>query len=238
MRFVARHPRSHHRRLKTARAFDPLVYLVIGTENLRSGADLEAVAAAAAEGGTTLVQLREKGADLRRLVELARALKTVLRPHGVPLVINDSAEAVLAADADGLHVGQDDMPVLAARLAIGRRRILGASAGDKQEAEAIDLDAVDYLGVGPVYGSPSKADAGAPIGPEGIWHLRGHLGAPIPLVGIGGITVETAAACVKAGADGVAVVSAICSAEDPGAAARGIREEAEAARGDRKLGHI
>ena len=238
MKLFHRHTGGHRRNLKTGRSFDPLVYLVIGTADLNSGADLEAVAAAAAHGGATLVQLREKGVNLRRLVELARALKTVLRPHGVPLIINDRAEAVLAADADGLHVGQDDMPVLSARMAIGRRRILGASAGDMIEAKAIDIDAVDYLGVGPVYASVSKPDAGDPIGPEGIWSLRMGLRAPVPIVGIGGITVETAAACVKAGADGVAVVSAVCSAKDPGAATRQIRGAVETARGDRELGHL
>jgi thiamine-phosphate pyrophosphorylase len=235
MRLFSRHPGGRRRRLRTARPFDPLVYLVIGTADLRTGSDLEAVAVAAARGGASLVQLREKGASLERTVELARALKRLLAPLGVPLIINDRAEAVLAADADGLHVGPEDLSVLSARLAIGRHRILGASAGTPEELRAIgDIDAVDYLGVGPVYGTATKADAGAAIGPHGLWALKASLTHDLPIVGIGGITADNAADCIKAGADGVAVVSAIAGAADPGVAARRIRAAAESARGERQ----
>ena len=230
MKYFGRQSGGRERRFKTGRPFDPLLYLVIGTADLRAGSDLEAVAAAAARGGAGLVQLREKGASLQRTVELARALKSLLQPLGVPLIINDRAEAVLAADADGLHVGLEDMPVLAARMAIGRHRILGASAATLHEARAIDLDAVDYLGAGPVYETGTKADAGEAIGPEGLWRLRVGLGVPLPIVGIGGITADNAADCIKAGADGVAVVSAIAGAADPGAAARRIRDAVATAR--------
>jgi len=228
--------KGRHHRLKTARSFDPLLYLVIGTADLRSGHDLEAVAVAAARGGASLVQLREKGASLQRTVELARALKRLLQPLGVPLVINDRAEAVLAADADGLHVGQDDLPVLSARLAIGRHRILGASAGNLHEVRAIDLDAVDYLGVGPVFETATKADAGGAIDLEGLWSLKVGMSVQLPIIGIGGITADNAADCMKAGADGVAVVSAIAGAEDPGAAARHLRKTVETAREARETG--
>lgn len=230
MRFFDRHSSGRDRRLRTGRPFDPLLYLVIGTADLRAGHDLAAVAVAAARGGASLVQLREKGASLQRTVELARALKSLLQPLGVPLIINDRAEAVLAADADGLHVGQEDMPVLAARMAIGRHRILGASAATLHEVRAIDLDAVDYLGAGPVYRTETKADAGDAIGPEGLWRLRVGLSVRLPIVGVGGITADNAADCVTAGADGVAVVSAIAGAVDPGAAARRIRDAVAAAR--------
>ncbi len=236
MKLFGRHSKGQDRRLKTGRQFDPLLYLVVGTADLRAGHDIEAVAVAAARGGASLVQLREKGATLQRTVELARALKAVLQPLGVPLIINDHPEAVLAADADGLHVGQDDMPVLSARLAIGRHRILGASAGDLHEVRALDLDAVDYLGAGPVFGTATKANAGAAIAAEGIWRLKAGLSHEIPIVGIGGITADNAADCVRAGADGVAVVSAIAGAEDPGMAARDIRGAVEAARQARDAG--
>ncbi len=236
MKLFGRHSKGRDRRLKTGRSFDPLLYLVIGTADLRAGCDLEAVAVAAARGGVSLVQLREKDASLQRTVELARALKALLQPLGVPLIINDRAEAVLAADADGLHVGQEDMPVLSARMAIGRRRILGASAANLHEARAIDLDAVDYLGAGPVFETATKADAGAPIGPEGLWSLKVGMSVQLPIVGIGGITADNAADCVKAGADGVAVVSAIAGAKDPGAAARHIRGAVETAREAREFG--
>ena len=216
------------RRFRSARGFDPSLYLVAGSADLRSGGDLEAVVVAAVQGGVTLVQLREKDAPLVDVVALARALKARLAPLGVPLIINDSAEAVLAADADGLHLGQDDMPALAARMAIGRRRILGVSAGTLLEARVEGLDVADYVGAGPVYGTATKADAGDPVGPEGIRELRGFLG--IPLVAIGGVTAGNAAALIAAGADGVAVVSAICGAADPQAAARAIRRAVEEAR--------
>lgn len=236
MKLFGRHSVGRDRRLKTGRRFDPLLYLVVGTADLRAGRDIEAVAVAAARGGASLVQLREKGASLQRTVELARALKAVLQPLGVPLIINDHPEAVLAADADGLHVGQDDLPVLSARMAIGRHRILGASAADLHEVRAIDLDAVDYLGTGPVFGTATKADAGDAITAEGLWRLRVGMSHDLPIIGIGGITADNAADCVKAGADGVAVVSAIAGAEDPGRAARDIRGALEAARQARESG--
>ena len=216
------------RRFQSARRFDPSLYLIAGTADLRDGADLEAVVAAAARGGVTMVQLREKDAPLIRVVALARALKICLGPFGIPLIINDSAEAVLAADADGLHVGQDDKPPLAARMAIGRKRILGVSAGTLLESRIEGLEVADYVGAGPVYSTASKADAGRPIGPEGILELRGAV--PLPLVAIGGIDAGNAGAAVAHGADGVAVVSAICAAADPEAAARDIRQAVEAAR--------
>jgi thiamine-phosphate pyrophosphorylase len=216
------------RRFQSSRRFDPSLYLVTGTADLRSGADLEVVVAAAVRGGVTLVQLREKGVPLPEVVALARALKARLAPLGVPLVINDNAEAVLAADADGLHVGQDDMPPLTARMAIGRKRILGVSAGNLLEARIDGLDVADYVGAGPVYGTATKADAGAAIGPEGILKLRAVISTP--LVAIGGVNADNAAAAIAAGADGVAVVSAICGAADPEAAARDIRQAVEAGR--------
>jgi thiamine-phosphate pyrophosphorylase len=221
VKLFGRHSVGRDRRLKTGRRFDPLLYLVVGTADLRAGRDIEAVAVAAARGGASLVQLREKGASLQRTVELARALKAVLQPLGVPLIINDHPEAVLAADADGLHVGQED---------------IGASAADLHEVRAIDLDAVDYLGAGPVFGTATKADAGDAITAEGLWRLRVGMSHDLPIIGIGGITAGNAADCVKAGADGVAVVSAIAGAEDPGRAARDIRGALEAARQARESG--
>ena len=236
MRLFGHQPKLQGRHLKSGRPFDPLLYLVVGTADLRAGSDLQAVAVAAARGGASLVQLREKGASLQRTVELARALKAVLQPLGVPLIINDHPQAVLAADADGLHIGQEDMPALSARMAIGRHRILGASAADLHELRAIELDAVDYLGAGPVFGTATKADAGAAITAEGIWRLKAGMSHDLPIIGIGGITADNAADCVRAGADGVAVVSAIAGAGDPGKAARDIRGAVEAAYRARQSG--
>lgn len=218
----------HARRLQSARRFDPSVYLVVGTADLRGGADLEAVVAAAARGGATMVQLREKGRSLPEVVALAISLKKLLQPIGIPLIINDSAEAVLAADADGLHVGQDDKPPLAARMAIGRKRILGVSAGTLAEAKLEGLDVADYVGAGPIYATSSKPDAGEPVGPKGIFKLRAIV--TLPLVAIGGVHAGNAGAAIAHGADGVAVVSAICAAADPEAAARDVRDAVESAR--------
>ncbi len=219
---------SRSRRFQTGRRFDPSLYLVVGTADLRSGGDLEAVVTAAVRGGETLEQLREKDAGLARVEALARSLKARLDPLGVPLIINDSAAAVLAADADGLHVGQGDQAPLAARLAIGRRRILGVSAGTLIAARIDGLEVADFVGAGPIYATASKADAGQPVGPEAILELRAVV--PLPLVAIGGVTAGNAAAAVAAGADGVAVVSAICGAADPQAAARDIRRAVEEGR--------
>ena len=217
-------------RLRSKRTFDPSLYLVVGPADLRPGADLVAVVDAAVRGGVSLVQLRAKEASLAQLSEMAKALKALLEPRGVPLIVNDRAEAVLVADADGLHVGQDDLPTLNARMAVGRHRLVGGSAGDRHEAKAIDLSAIDYLGVGPVYASPSKADAGQPIGLEGLWDVTSLVGMPV--VAIGGITAETAGACIKTGAVGVAVVSAIAAAEDPYMAARALRTAVEQAQAE------
>ena len=201
-------------------SFDLSLYLVVGTADT-AGRDLVAVVRAAVAGGVTLVQLRDKDAPLERLVETARALKAVLAPAGIPLVINDSLEAVLATPAEGVHLGQEDLDPAAARAALGRWAIIGTSAGDAAEAARVDAGVVDYVGIGPAYATGSKADAGAAIGPEGLRALRRRLA--LPLVAIGGITEARAAEVMACGVEGIAVVSAIAGAEDPEAAARGLR---------------
>ncbi len=219
--------------LSSRESFDLSLYLVIGEADT-GGRDIVEVVRAALAGGVTLVQLRDKEAPLERLVDTARALKALLEPAGVPLIINDSIEAVLATPAAGIHLGQDDLAPAAARAALGRWAIIGASAGDAAEAASVDPAVVDYAGIGPAYATGSKADAGTAIGPAGLRDLRARL--DLPLVAIGGITVARTAEVMGCGVEGIAVVSAIAGAADPTAAARDLRqavETAKAARGAR-----
>jgi thiamine-phosphate pyrophosphorylase len=185
---------------------------------LAGGRSVVDVALAAARGGATMVQLREKDATTRAFVEQARALKAALAPFGVPLAINDRLDVALAVDADGLHVGQDDMPVDEARRLMGPGKFIGLSITAVDQVLRPDAQAADYLGVGPIYAQLTKADAAAPLGVEGLRRIRSLTQKPI--VAIGGLTPDNSAAVLAAGADGLAVVSAIVTAADPEAAAR------------------
>ncbi len=198
-------------------SIDLSLYLIVGLTGLRH--DLLTLAEAAVAGGATVVQLREKHAPVRDIVAAGRALKTRLR---VPLIVNDRIDVAFAIGADGVHLGQDDLPAEQARQILGDDTLIGLSAGDLVEAARVDPDLVDYVGVGPAYPTGSKADAGAAIGPEGIARLRGAL--PIPLVAIGGIDETNAAAVMATGVNGIAVISAICGADDPALAARRLRD--------------
>ena len=184
------------------------------------GRDLLDVVAAAARAGTGIVQLREKDCGTREFVELARALKSLLDPLGVPLVINDRLDVALAVNAAGAHVGQKDMPPLEARALLGPNRILGLSVNTLEEAAAAEGLDLDYFGVGPIFPTATKADAGPVFGLEKLAELRRR--TRLPLVGIGGIGPDNALDVAQAGADGLAVVSAVCSAPDPGAAGAAI----------------
>ena len=172
-----------------------------------------------------MVQLREKDRPRDQVIDLARALKDRLGAAGVPLVINDDVEVALAAGADGLHLGQDDGDPAMARARLGPDRILGFSAGDLAEAARVDPSIMDYVGVGPIYPTGSKADAGPAIGLEGLRSLRAAL--DLPLVAIGGIDRVHAAEVMTSGVEGIAVVSAICAADDPESAARALRAAME-----------
>ncbi|WP_454918928.1 thiamine phosphate synthase [Xanthobacter sediminis] len=208
-------------------AFDLTLYLVTDPR-LTAARGLEATVEAAVKGGATLVQLRDPDAHGRALVEQARALKALLQPLGIPLIVNDRVDVAVAADADGVHLGQDDMAPADARALIGPGRILGLSVGNPAEYAASDLQGVDYLGVGPVKATGTKKDAGSAIGPAGIAAVRAL--TRLPLVGIGGVDAVLAPEVIRAGADGIAVVSAVCAAPDPEAAARALRAAVSAAR--------
>lgn len=207
--------------------FDLTLYLVTDPR-LVAARGLLATVEAAVKGGATIVQLRDPDAHGRALVEQARALKALLAPLAIPLIVNDRVDVAVAADADGVHLGQDDMAPADARALLGPGRILGLSVGSPAEFASSDLAAVDYLGVGPVTATGTKADAGAAIGAAGVGAVRAL--TQLPIVGIGGIHTGLAGEVIRAGADGVAVVSAICAAPDPRAAAFALRQAIAAAR--------
>jgi thiamine-phosphate pyrophosphorylase len=188
------------------------------------------VVEAAIRGGVTVVQYREKSASTRRMMEEARELRQLCRAGGVPFIVNDRIDVALAVDADGVHVGQDDMPAPLARRLIGKRRILGVSAADVDEARKAEEQGADYVGASPVFATPTKPDAPPPVGIDGLRRMAGAVS--IPVVAIGGMNAENARSIILAGAAGVAVISAIVGARDVEAAARAIREAIkEAVRG-------
>ena len=175
-------------------------------------------ALACVRGGATMVQLRLKDADARTQVEVARALVAAL-PSNVPLIMNDRADLVIAAGAAGVHVGPEDLPAAALRRILGPDRIIGVSVGN--EAEAAQASDADYVGIGPVYVTASKGDAGDAIGVAEL--TRFALLCARPAVGIGGNDATNAAAVIAAGVRGVAVIRALFSATDPADAARSLR---------------
>ena len=195
------------------------VYLVTDRE-LCLGRPLDEVVPAAVRGGAGAVQLREKHADSREFLALARALVSRLQPMGIPLIVNDRADIALAAGAAGLHVGQSDLPPEDARRLMGENAIIGLSVETREELLAAEKLDIDYVGISPVFATPTKTDTLAPWGLDGLRWAREH--SPLTLVAIGGIHRENAAAVLEAGAHSLAVVSEICSADSPEEAARGL----------------
>ena len=191
------------------------LYLVTDPELCATSGLLETVRAAV-QGGVTMVQLREKTATTREFLEEARALKALLAPHRVPLVINDRVDIALAVDAEGIHVGQTDMPVEQVR-AVAPGRIVGLSITNAAQMSRADTKLCDYLGVGPLYLQQTKANASTPLGVEGFAKLRAMTDRPV--MAIGGLKANNSAPVLAAGADGLAIVTGIVSADDPRAAA-------------------
>lgn len=197
---------------------DPSIYRIclITDRELSKGRSLVDVVGAAVQGGVTMVQLREKTATTREFLEEARALKALLAPHGVPLIINDRVDIALAVDAEGIHVGQKDMPVAQVR-ALAPGRIIGLSITNAMQMAGDDTQLCDYLGVGPLYLQQTKPDASTPLGVEGFAKLRAMTNKPV--IAIGGLKTDNSAPVLGAGANGLAIVSGIVSAGDPKAAA-------------------
>ncbi len=181
----------------------------------------------AVAGGATLVQLRDPHAKGRALLEQARALVAALAPSGVPLVVNDRPDIALAAGAQGVHVGQDDIPAALARALMGPEAIVGLSTTSAAQVSRVAWDVVDHIGVGPVFGPGVKSDANPVIGLAGLRDCVAL--ARKPVVAIGGVSLAGAADCIAAGAAGVAVVSAIAGQDDPRAAAADLRRVVDGA---------
>ena len=180
---------------------------------LSLGRDIEEIVREAVEGGVTMVQLREKECPTGEFVALAKRLKALLAPLGVPLIINDRVDVALAVDADGVHIGQSDMPYEVARRLLGYDKIIGLSVENFSDLEVANTLDVDYVGISPVYGTPTKSDTAEPFGLEGL--RRAVEMSVHPTVAIGGMNAQTIGEVMAAGTDGVAVVSAICSAPSP-----------------------
>ncbi len=193
------------------------VYLVTD-RSLSLGRDLCSVVSSAVEGGVTMVQLREKDCSSREFYELAVSMKECLKPYGIPLIINDRVDIALACDADGVHIGQSDLPYRAARNLLGPDKIIGLSVENIEDALRANEVDVDYIGISPVYATPTKTDTAPALGLEGVRRIMSV--TRHPAVGIGGINFSTAEEVLNAGVDGLSVVSAIMSSPDPAKAAR------------------
>jgi thiamine-phosphate pyrophosphorylase len=206
----------------------PLELYLITDRRLVGARGIEAVVAAAVRGGVTLVQLRDDATPADELVTLARRLKQLLAPGRVPLIVKNRLDVALAAGADGVHVGQSDTPVAEARGRLGPEAILGLSITDPLQLAGVVPAGIDYLGVGPIHATGTKPDAAPPMGLDGVRACRAA--TSLPIVAVGGIDAGCAAAIIRAGADGIAVVSAICAAPDPERAARELAQALRAAR--------
>ncbi len=185
--------------------------------SVSGGRDLPGLLDAVLSGGGRLVQLREKTLPLAELLPLAQRLARRCREVGALFIVNDRADLALAAGADGLHVGQDDLPAQRVRALLRPGMILGVSTHDPEQARRAVADGADYVAVGSIFPTTTKARFQL-VGPELIRRVRAEV--PVPLVGIGGITADNAATVLAAGADAVAVISALCAAPDPEAATR------------------
>lgn len=164
-------------------------------------------------GGAETIQFRQKNGATREMIETARQLKRICSDAGVAFIVNDRVDVAIAAGADGVHLGQDDFPILLARKLLGERPIIGGSASTSEEAQKCLAEGADYIGFGPVYPTTSKADAG-PV--SGISLLKQVIETiPLPIIAIGGVTAENTPEVMQAGAHGIAVISAVCCHENP-----------------------
>lgn len=207
--------------------FDLSLYLVLDPV-LCADFGMVETARAAVANGATIVQLRDKHASTSAMIETGLALKQALTGSSARLIVNDNVEAAIAIGADGVHIGQEDLDADNTRRMIGPDMILGLSVETEALASAIDANIVDYAGIGPIFATPTKPDHKQPIGFDGLARIIGL--CPVPTVAIGGLKAEHAAEALAAGADGLAVVSAICGKPDPAAATALIAEAIKEAR--------
>jgi thiamine-phosphate diphosphorylase len=213
------------------RKIDLSLYLVTDRRMLKGLTLIDLIRKAVA-GGATVVQLREKECSSREFYQLAIMIKKIIPPE-IPLIINDRLDIALAVGADGLHLGQSDLPVEIARKLLGSEALLGLSVENIEQLKEANRLPLDYLAISPIFPTPTKTDFSQPAwGLEGLRLARSL--TDLPLVAIGGINEENAAEVIQAGADGLAVVSAICASADPEQAARTLKGKIEQAR--KKIG--
>ncbi|GGA41599.1 thiamine-phosphate synthase [Kroppenstedtia guangzhouensis] len=204
------------------------LYFVMGSQDCK-GRDPVWVLREAIHGGITMFQFREKKSSLTlsQRVFLGKKLRDVCARQGIPFIVNDRTDLAMVLDADGVHVGQEDLPAVQVRRLLGPEPVLGVSCSNPEEADKATQAGADYIGVGSMYATRSKPDAGEPIGPSGIRRIAQMDNSPLPIVGIGGIHRHNAKAVIQAGAEGVAVISAIAGASSPRRAAAELRETVE-----------
>lgn len=203
------------------RTVDWSLYLVTDRD-LAGGRLIENVVESAVRGGVSVVQIREKDCSTLEYVNLVKKVKEITDSRGIPLIVNDRLDVAQASGVDGVHVGQNDMPYEEARRILGPQAIIGLTVETPVQAVAAEKLDADYLGVSAIFATPTKTDTINEWGISGLKDLRGksrHI-----LVAIGGLNKQNTSQIIRAGADGVAVVSAICAAADPEKASREIRE--------------
>ena len=204
------------RRDRAVQTWEWGLYVITG-DCWSKGRSLTEVAAQAIAGGAKIIQLREKELSARSLVEAGLCIRELTRKAGVPFIVNDRVDIALAVEADGVHIGQDDLPLRAVRGMLGSQKAIGVSVHTLAEAREAEREGADYLGVGPVFATGTKADAQAPVGLAMLKELKKAV--RIPCVAIGGIKQENVAEVIRTGADGAAVITAVVGAEDVRAAA-------------------
>jgi thiamine-phosphate pyrophosphorylase len=211
----------------------PIHLCVITDATLVPGRDHVTIAEAALAGGADMIQLRDKAPDLRRLLPQARRIRAACRARGAIFIVNDRLDLALAAGADGVHVGQDDLPASLARRLLGSHLVLGVSTHDLAQAGAAAAAGADYIGFGPMFGTRTKDTGYTPRGTAMLREVRDSV--RVPIVAIGGITLENVGEVITAGADAPAVISAVAGAADVAAAAREFQERVLAAKGRARL---
>ena len=209
---------------------DRLHLCVITDTRQGSGRDHVEIARAALVGGAEMIQLRDKTGSLRELLPQARAIRLLCRSHAALFIVNDRLDLALAAEADGAHVGQEDFPAAQARGLLGPGRILGVSTHNLAQAQAAQVAGADYIGFGPIFATGTKNTGYTPRGLEALRAIRQAVF--LPILAIGGITLENVTAVIAAGATAPAVISAVAAAPDVAAAAAAFRERVAAAKGD------
>jgi len=200
------------------------LYLVTDRD-LSLGRSLDWVVETAAKGGVTIVQLREKNMETRDFIEEAQRIQKILKSYNIPLLINDRVDVALAIGADGVHLGQKDMPYQMARNILGDKAIIGLSVESIEQAKEANQFDVDYIAISPVFTTPTKEELTQELGIKGVKEITSL--SRHPAVGIGSIKAYNAQEIIEAGADGIAVVSGICSADDPEEAASELRKKVQ-----------